>query len=98
MEDTGSWVLQSRTLNPYTLEATESWYGLSHDRNKIPNTGATGSRAYCIDTHEFYMYDKSTNTWYLQSSDIKDGTSAEKGYSETSNDSGGITVTIADSK
>ena len=36
MEDAGSWVLQSRTLNPYSKEATESWYGLSKDLAKLP--------------------------------------------------------------
>lgn len=69
MGDTGSWVLQSRTLNPFikdSTEATESWYGLSRDLDKLPHTGGTGSTAYCIDTGAFYMYERTTDTWYPQ--------------------------------
>ena len=46
MEDIGSWVLMSRAPNPYVgdpAEATESWYGLSKDLDKLPHTGGTGS-------------------------------------------------------
>jgi len=66
MADTGSWVLVSRTLNPYTQEATEGWYGLSKDLDKLPHTGGTGSTAYCIDNGAFYMYERTTDTWYPQ--------------------------------
>ena len=66
MEDAGSWVLQSRTLNPYSKEATESWYGLSKDLAKLPHTGGTGSTAYCIDNGAFYLYERTTDTWYPQ--------------------------------
>ena len=56
MEDIGSWVLMSRAPNPYVgdpAEATESWYGLSKDLDKLPHTGGTGSTAYCIDNGAF---------------------------------------------
>ena len=69
MEDIGSWVLMSRAPTPYVgdpAEATESWYGLSKDLDKLPHTGGTGSTAYCIDNGAFYMYERTTDQWYPQ--------------------------------
>lgn len=64
MTDTGSWVLVGRYLLPYTREGRESWCGLSTDISKLPHTGVTGSTAYCIDTGERYMYERTTDKWY----------------------------------
>lgn len=64
MEETGSWVLVSRTLAPYKKTGVEKWRGLSVDLDRLPRTGDTGSTAYCIDTHEEFMYEKTTDRWY----------------------------------
>lgn len=40
--------------------------GLSKDVEKLPHYVETGSSAYCIDTGEIYIYEKSSDTWYLQ--------------------------------
>lgn len=68
MTDTGSWVLVGRYLLPYTREGRESWCGLSTDISKLPHTGATGSTAYCVDTGERYMYERTTDKWYPMAS------------------------------
>lgn len=67
MVDTGSWVLVSRRLPPYSRpdsKAIESWCGLSADLDMLPKTGCTGSTAYCIDTGDRYMFEETTDTWY----------------------------------
>lgn len=64
MVDTGSWVLVSRRLSPYTQKGIEEWCGLSIDFDMIPHTGCTGSTAYCIDTGERYMFEETTDSWY----------------------------------
>lgn len=42
--------------------------GLKADVSSLPKVNAigTGSTAYCVDTAELYMYEKSTRTWYEQ--------------------------------
>lgn len=40
--------------------------GLSKDVSKLPHYVETGSSAYCIDTGDIYIYEKSSDTWYLQ--------------------------------
>lgn len=44
--------------------------GLSKDIGKLPVVDAvkSGSNAYCIDTGEVYMYEKSSNSWFKQPS------------------------------
>lgn len=44
--------------------------GLSEDIGKLPVVDAvkSGSNAYCIDTGEVYMYEKSSNRWFKQPS------------------------------
>ena len=64
MEDTASWVLVSRMWSPYKKALIEKWRGLSRDMDKLPCTGDTGSTAYCIDTGEEYMFEKTTGAWY----------------------------------
>ena len=71
MMDTGSWVLVSRRLPPYSRpdsKAIESWCGLSADLDMLPKTGCTGSTAYCIDTGDRYMFEETTDTWYPMAS------------------------------
>lgn len=64
MADTGSWVMVSRRLLPYTQIGIEEWCGLSADFDLVPHTGCTGSTAYCIDTGQRYMYEETTDAWY----------------------------------
>lgn len=40
--------------------------GLSRDVGKLPHYVDTGSSAYCIDTGQIYIYEKTSDTWYLQ--------------------------------
>lgn len=40
--------------------------GLSKDVSKLPHYVGTGSSAYCIDTGQIYIYEKTSDTWYLQ--------------------------------
>lgn len=44
--------------------------GLSEDIGKLPVVDAvkSGSNAYCIDTGEVFMYEKSSNSWFKQPS------------------------------
>ena len=64
MSDYGSWFLVSRRLSPYREGYIESWCGLSDDLDKLPHTGETGSTAYCVDTGNSYMFEKTTDRWY----------------------------------
>lgn len=68
MENIASWVLVGRELSPFRRTPIERWRGLSKDLDKLPHTGDTGSTAYCVDTAEKFMYEKSTDTWYPVSS------------------------------
>lgn len=40
--------------------------GLSKDVGKLPHYVETGSSAYCIDTGQIYIYEKTSDIWYLQ--------------------------------
>lgn len=44
------------------------YQGLSGDADKLPvyDDLATGSSAMMVDTGEFYLYQATTRTWYLQ--------------------------------
>lgn len=43
-----------------------SYDGLSKDVSKLPHYVETGSSAYCDDTGDVYIYEKTSDTWYLQ--------------------------------
>lgn len=60
--DLGSFVINKCTHNIY------EFIGLSKDISLLPkvNSIGTGSTAYCADTKELYMYEKTTRQWYLQ--------------------------------
>lgn len=42
-----------------------NYEGLSKDVGKLPHYVETGSSALCIDTGDYYKYEKSTDTWYM---------------------------------
>lgn len=42
-----------------------NYEGLSKDVGKLPHYVATGSSALCLDTGDYYKYEKSTDTWYM---------------------------------
>lgn len=56
--DLGSWVATS------VKEGVRSYEGLSKDLDKLPHYCATGSGALCLDTGEYYKFEKTTDTWY----------------------------------
>lgn len=56
--DLGSWVATSTDGNIRCYE------GLSSDVSKLPHYVGTGSSALCVDTGDFYKYEKSTDKWY----------------------------------
>lgn len=58
--DLGSWVATSVDGN------IRNYDGLSKDVSKLPHYVGTGSSAYCDDTGEIYIYEKTSDTWYLQ--------------------------------
>lgn len=58
--DLGSFVATS------TNGGIRNYDGLSKDVLKLPHYVDTGSSAYCIDTGEIYIYEKSSDRWYLQ--------------------------------
>ena len=63
VHDLGSFV-----CTEVTAGNVRSYTGLSTDISKLPTyegLGA-GSSAYCVDSGELYMYDKSTKTWKAQ--------------------------------
>lgn len=68
LPDLGSWVCTSVDRNDFGEWNIRNYEGLSSDVSKLPkynNNGlGTGSSALCLDTGDFYKYEKSTNTWY----------------------------------
>lgn len=57
--DLGSFVCTSNEQNVRHYE------GLSKDvPDKLPHYVDTGSSALCVDTGDFYKYEKTTDTWY----------------------------------
>lgn len=58
--DLGSFVATSVDGN------IRNYDGLSKDVEKLPHYVATGSSAYCDDTGDIYIYEKTSDTWYLQ--------------------------------
>lgn len=58
--DLGSWVATSVDGN------IRNYDGLSKDVGKLPHYVETGSSAYCDDTGEIYIFEKTSDTWYLQ--------------------------------
>ena len=74
MQQLGSWkVYIDHTTGEYVCK------GLSTDFETVLNTAefkatcVTGSTAYCIDTQAFYMFEKTTNTWILQTGGSEGG-------------------------
>ena len=66
LPDLGNWVCTSVRKNDNNEFNIRNYEGLSTDINKLPhyeNLG-TGSSALCIDTGDWYKYEKSTDTWY----------------------------------
>lgn len=66
LPDLGSWVCTSVDRNDNGEYNIRNYEGLSTDVSKLPkytNLG-TGSSALCLDTGDFYKYEKSTNKWY----------------------------------
>lgn len=43
-----------------------TYMGLSIDVPNLPTDFKTGATAYCIDTGEVYIFESSTQQWYLQ--------------------------------
>ena len=66
LPDLGSWVCTTVDKNGNGEYNIRNYEGLSADVNKLPkyNDLGTGSSALCLDTGDFYKYEKSTNTWY----------------------------------
>lgn len=58
----GSFVVKSKNKTIFEL------VGLSSDVQNLPTVDSigTGSTAYCVDSKELYMYEKTSKTWYLQ--------------------------------
>lgn len=66
LPDLGSWVCTSIDKNGNGEPNIRNYEGLSIDVSKLPkydNLG-TGSSALCLDSGDFYKYEKTTNTWY----------------------------------
>lgn len=66
LPDLGSWVCTNVKTNDNNEFNIRNYEGLSADISKLPhyeNLG-TGSSALCLDTGDFYKYEKSTDTWY----------------------------------
>lgn len=66
LPDLGNWVCTSVRKNDNNEFNIRNYEGLSTDIDKLPhyeNLG-TGSSALCLDTGDFYKYEKSTDTWY----------------------------------
>lgn len=58
--DIGSWVDISEN-------GEKDYRGLSKDVSKLPKGYPnTGSTAYCVDNGDLYMFEKTSNKWYLQ--------------------------------
>ena len=67
LPDLGSWVCTDVTRNDFGELNIRNYEGLSADVSKLPKyeTGlGTGSSALCLDTGDFYKYEKTTKTWY----------------------------------
>ena len=47
-------------------DKVRNYEGLSADVGKLPKYDdlETGSSAFCIDTGQFFKYEKTTKTWY----------------------------------
>jgi hypothetical protein len=60
--DAGSFEMISCEKNIY------EFFGLSADVIKLPTVSVigTGSIAYCVDTGELYIYERTTKKWYKQ--------------------------------
>ena len=73
-------VLKKNDNNEFNIRNYE---GLSADIDKLPHYEnlSTGSSALCIDTGDWYKYEKSTDTWYKI-----------KTLSNTGSGSGGIVI------
>ena len=56
--DLGSFVATSAEGNLRHYE------GLSADVSKLPKYVDTGSSALCVDTGDYYKFEKTTQTWY----------------------------------
>lgn len=66
LPDLGSWVCTSVDRNADGEFNIRNYEGLSTDigiLSHYDNLG-TGSSALCLDTGDFYKYEKSTDTWY----------------------------------
>lgn len=66
LPDLGNWVCVSVKKNSDNEFVIRKYEGLSVDVSKLPHYDnlSTGSSALCIDTGDFYKYEKSTDTWY----------------------------------
>lgn len=56
--DLGNWEATDANGNQRSYE------GLSTELDKLPHYVDSGSSAICLDTGDFYMYHKKTDTWY----------------------------------
>lgn len=67
MSELGSWkVYIDPTTGEYVCKGLSTDFGTVINTAQFKSTCVTGSTAYCIDTQEFYMFEKTTNTWVLQ--------------------------------
>ena len=60
MLDLGTFVSQSGN------DKVRSYEGLAKDVSKLPKYDdlETGSSAFCVDTGQLFIYEKTTKTWY----------------------------------
>ncbi len=61
LPDLGSWVATDIGESGRNIRHYE---GLHTDVGKLPHYVSTGSSAFCVDTGDYYKYEKTTDTWY----------------------------------
>lgn len=74
MKELGSWrVYIDHTTGEYICKGLSTDFETVLNTDKFKATCVTGSTAYCIDTQAFYMFEKTTNTWVLQTGGSEGG-------------------------
>lgn len=74
MQQLGSWrVYIDHTTGEYVCKGLSTDFETVLNTDEFKATCVTGSTAYCIDTQAFYMFEKTTNTWILQTGGSEGG-------------------------
>lgn len=74
MQQLGSWrVYIDHTTGEYVCKGLSTDFETVLNTDEFKATCVTGSTAYCIDTQAFYMFEKTTNTWVLQTGGSEGG-------------------------